>query len=40
MSLNNSLIFWVLDDAHAFKSHILAKFECKNLHKGQLKSAE
>lgn len=37
MSLNNSLIFRALDDAHAFKSHILAKFECKKLTQGPIK---
>ena len=37
MSLNNSLIFWALDDTHAFKSHVLAKFECKKLSQGPIK---
>lgn len=37
MSLNNSLIFWALDDTHAFKSHILAKFECEKLTQGPIK---
>lgn len=37
MSLNNSLIFWALDDTHAFKSHVLAKFECEKLTQGPIR---
>lgn len=37
MRLNNSLIFWALDNTHAFKSHLLAKFECSKLEQGYFK---
>lgn len=37
MRLNNSLIFWALDNTHAFKSHLLAKFKCSKLEQGNIK---
>lgn len=37
MSLNNSLIFWALDNTHSFKAHILAKFECEKLVQGPIR---
>lgn len=37
MSLNNSLIFWALDKSHAFKAHVLAKFDCDKLLQGHIK---
>jgi len=28
---NNALVFWILDDTHSFKSHVLAKFDYHTL---------